>query len=111
MLARRAVISFYLFDLLDQKHVSTRKSIEQRRLLSKVGGQDISRVSGYPLGQVNALVVSVVKNDEDARLLATNVFNRVTKPLRNVGNIALANLLFTPAALRAATEISFPTRR
>ena len=88
-------------DLLGQKHVLARELLEHRRILSKVGGKDIGRVSGDPLRQIDGLVMAVVEDDEDARLLLADVLNRVTEALRDVADIALA-----AASLRASVPAS-----
>jgi hypothetical protein len=43
-----------------QKYVLARKFLKDRSVLRKVGCQDIDRVPGYPLGQINGPVVTAV---------------------------------------------------
>src|SRR5271167_673577 len=98
---RRTLQDSALSNLLRQKHVLARELLKYRRLLSKVGGENVARISGDPLRQINALVVAVVKDDEDARFPASYVLDRVSKALRDVTDVALPQFFFAPAPLRA----------
>src|ERR1700675_2738954 len=65
--------------LFGQKHVPARKLLEHRRIHGKVGCQDIGRVPGDPLGQIDGLIATAVEHDEDACLLAADVLDGVTE--------------------------------
>jgi hypothetical protein len=45
--------------------------------------------------------MTVIKHDQNARLAAADVFDRVSEALRDIANVALAESLLAPAALRA----------
>src|SRR5271166_7065484 len=88
-------------ELFRHEDVLARELLEERGLLGEVRRQNIDRIAGDPLRQVNRLVMAVVEDDQDARLPAADVFDRMPEPLRDVADVALAESLLAPAPVRA----------
>src|SRR5262245_25635260 len=75
--------------LAGNEHVKVGKLRKRIWRLTEVGGQHIDRVARNPLRQVYRLIGASVEPNQDPALFIAHIFNRVSVPLRNVGNISL----------------------
>jgi hypothetical protein len=77
--------------------------------LPKIGGENVRRVTGDPLRQVDRLIDSRVKTNQNATRLVAHIFDRVPVALRNVTDVTVFQCLDAEASVRAEHRDSDPT--
>src|SRR5437879_4580787 len=93
-----------------QKYVLARELLEARVNLRKVGCKDIGRIAGDPLREINGLIVTAIKDNENTRSFIPDVFNGMTETLWNVGHVSFADIFFAPAPLRTRLRSRYSAR-
>src|SRR4029079_18477182 len=68
------------FALFHEEDIALWKFLEQCRVLPDIGGEDVGRIAGDPLRQIDRLVMPAVEDNEDACLVLADIFDRMSEP-------------------------------
>src|SRR5437867_11364882 len=87
--------------LAGHEHVAVREFFKHFRRLSEIRGEYVLGICCNPLREIDGLVDSRVKSNQDARRPAASIHDRVAITMRDVADVPRLPPLFTGAAVRA----------